>query len=127
MGIFSPSRPPPRRPPQPTVHDLLAQLGTYHPHADRNLVQRAFVFAEQAHRPQRRKDGAPYIGHPVTVANILAGMRLDVASICAALLHDTVEDTDVTLDDVAEIFSPEIAELVDGVTKISKIAFLSTE
>lgn len=127
MGHLTPSQPSPRRGLQPTVHDLLGQLGTYHPHADRNLVQRAFVFAEQAHRPQRRKDGKPYIGHPVTVANLLAGLRLDVASICAGLLHDTVEDTDVTLDDLAEIFSPEIAELVDGVTKIGKIKFESTE
>ncbi len=112
---------------EPTVRDILQLLRTYHPHADLNLVQRAFVFAEQHHRPQHRKSGDPYIGHPVAVAHILCGMKLDVASICAALLHDTVEDTPATLDDLKNVFSDEIAELVDGVTKLSKIRFRSSE
>jgi guanosine-3',5'-bis(diphosphate) 3'-pyrophosphohydrolase len=110
-----------------TVQEILDALAEYHPKADFNLVKRAFVFAEQAHRPQRRKNGDPYIGHPVAVARILTSMRMDVASICAALLHDTVEDTNATLEDLQEIFSPEIADLVDGVTKLSKIRFRSKE
>ncbi len=110
-----------------TVQDILDALAEYHPNADFNLVKRAFVFAEQAHRPQRRKNGDPYIGHPVAVARILTSMRMDVASICAALLHDTVEDTDATYEDLATIFSEEIADLVDGVTKLSKIRFRSKE
>lgn len=110
-----------------TVDDVVDLLGRYHPNADVNLIRRAFVFAEQHHRPQRRKNGDPYIGHPVAVAHILCGMRMDLSSVCAALLHDTVEDTDATLQDLRDIFSPEIADLVDGVTKIGKIRFRSKE
>jgi GTP pyrophosphokinase len=111
----------------PTLTDVLASLSSYHPRPDLNLVKRAYVFAEQHHRPQLRKSGDPYIGHPVAVAHILCGMRLDVASVCAALLHDTVEDTEVTLADVESVFNTEIAEIVDGVTKIGKLRFRSSE
>ncbi|MFT7581892.1 MAG: guanosine-3',5'-bis(diphosphate) 3'-pyrophosphohydrolase, partial [Myxococcota bacterium] len=111
----------------PTVVELLAKVREYHPTADVNLIQRAFVFAEQHHRPQRRKNGDPYIGHPVAVAHIVASMKLDEATLCAALLHDTVEDTSVTVEQVAEIFGEEIAHLVDGVTKLNKIRFRSKE
>ena len=73
------------------------------PGADLNLVRRAFVFAEQAHRLQRRKNGDPYIGHPVAVARILCDLHMDEEAICAALLHDTVEDTEATLEELAEM------------------------
>lgn len=109
------------------VQELLADLHAYHPGADLDLVQRAYTFAEEAHRPQKRKNGDPYIGHPVAVAKLLTNMRMDVASICAALLHDTVEDTEATHEQLQELFSPEIADLVDGVTKLSKIRFRSKE
>ena len=114
-------------PAEPTVLELLDKIRAYHPHPDVNLIQRAFVFAEQAHRPQRRKNGDPYIGHPVAVAHLVASMKLDEATICAALLHDTVEDTSATIDDLNTLFSPEIGALVDGVTKLNKIRFRSKE
>ena len=110
-----------------TIEDVVTLLQVYHPSAEVNLVRRAFVFAENHHREQYRKNGDPYIGHPVAVAHILCGMRLDTASVCAALLHDVVEDTEATLDDLRSVFSNEIAELVDGVTKLSKIRFRSKQ
>ena len=85
------------------------------------LLKRAFAFASEAHGDQKRKSGEPFVIHPVEVAIILADLRMDVEVLCAALLHDTVEDTAATKEQVAEEFSPQIAELVDGVTKISKI------
>ena len=112
---------------EPTVLELLERVREYHPGADVNLIQRAFVFAEQHHRPQRRKNGDPYIGHPVSVAHIVAEMKLDEATICAALLHDTVEDTDATIDDLNRLFGEEIGRLVDGVTKLNQIRFRSKE
>lgn len=114
-------------PDEPTLLGLLDKVRAYHPQPDVNLIQRAFVFAEQAHRPQRRKNGDPYIGHPVAVAHLVAGMKLDEATVCAALLHDTVEDTSATIDDINDLFSPEIGALVDGVTKLNKIRFRSKE
>ena len=111
----------------PTVVDVLGAVRAYHPQANLNLIQRAFVFAEQAHRPQRRKNGDPYIGHPVSVARIVAQMKLDEATICAALLHDTVEDTPATAAQLTELFGEEISHLVDGVTKLNKIRFRSKE
>ena len=110
-----------------TIQDVLKGIESYHPTVDRNLVIRAFVFAEQAHREQRRKNGDPYIGHPVAVARIATELKLDEDAICAALLHDTVEDTDATFDELCEVFNQDIAELVDGVTKLSKIRFRSKE
>ncbi|MFO0746800.1 MAG: bifunctional (p)ppGpp synthetase/guanosine-3',5'-bis(diphosphate) 3'-pyrophosphohydrolase [Myxococcota bacterium] len=112
---------------EPTITDLLAKVRAYHPGADLNLIQRAFIFAEQHHRPQRRKNGDPYVGHPVAVAHIVAEMKLDEGTICAALLHDTVEDTPATNEDLIACFGPDIAHLVDGVTKLSKIRFRSKE
>ncbi len=107
--------------------ELLDKVRGYHPTADLNLIQRAFIFAEQHHRPQRRKNGDPYVGHPVSVAHIVADMKLDEGTICAALLHDTVEDTTATHEDLVACFGPDIAHLVDGVTKLSKIRFRSKE
>jgi len=112
---------------EPTVLELIDKVRAYHPSADLNLIQRAFVFAEAAHRPQRRKNGDPYIGHPVSVAHIIADMRLDEATICAALLHDVVEDTPATVGELERCFSTEIGHLVDGVTKLNKIRFRSKE
>lgn len=86
-------------------------------------VQKAFYVAEKAHEGQLRASGEPYIGHPVAVAKILAGMRLDYKSIIVALLHDVIEDTDLSKEDLREAFDDEIADLVDGVTKLTKIKF----
>ncbi|MCB9728079.1 MAG: bifunctional (p)ppGpp synthetase/guanosine-3',5'-bis(diphosphate) 3'-pyrophosphohydrolase [Deltaproteobacteria bacterium] len=112
---------------EPVITDIIAAMREYMPAPDLNMVRRAFVFAEQHHRPQRRKSGAPYIGHPVAVARILCDLKLDEETICAALMHDTVEDTSATLEDVEAVFNKSIAELVDGVTKLNQIRFRSNE
>ncbi len=94
---------------------------------DRKLVERAFVFACDRHADQRRASGEDFIIHPVGVAKICAGMRLDTATLCAALLHDTVEDTSASLDEVREDFGEEVCKLVDGVTKLSGVTFQSRD
>src|SRR5436305_1668593 len=94
---------------------------------DRDAVERAFVFACERHADQRRKAGEDFIVHPVGVAKICAGMRLDTPALCAALLHDTVEDTSASLDEVTEQFGEEVSTLVDGVTKLTGITFQSRD
>ncbi|MFN3337683.1 MAG: HD domain-containing protein, partial [Thermomicrobium sp.] len=91
------------------------------PGADLELVRRAFEYARAAHAGVRRRSGEPYLCHPIAVALILADMQLDQETIAAALLHDVLEDTDVTLEQLREAFGPRVARLVDGVTKLSKI------
>ncbi len=105
------------------VDDLLAIIQTYLPGADLSIVSRAYAFSEKAHKGQVRRSGEPYIFHPLAVAAILADLRLDLDSIITGLLHDTVEDTTVTLADVQREFGETVAALVDGVTKISLIKF----
>src|SRR5215475_4554969 len=94
---------------------------------DRARVEDAFIFSCEHHADQRRKSGEDFITHPVGVAKICAGMRLDTATLCAALLHDTVEDTSASLDEVREEFGAEVAGLVDGVTKLTGITFQSRD
>jgi GTP diphosphokinase / guanosine-3',5'-bis(diphosphate) 3'-diphosphatase len=94
---------------------------------DREPIERAFVFACERHADQRRQSGEGFIVHPVGVAKICAGMRLDTATLCAALLHDTVEDTSASLVEVRDVFGEEIANLVDGVTKLTGITFQSRD
>ncbi|HKG04624.1 MAG TPA: bifunctional (p)ppGpp synthetase/guanosine-3',5'-bis(diphosphate) 3'-pyrophosphohydrolase [Conexibacter sp.] len=94
---------------------------------DRDKVERAFVYACEHHADQRRKSGEEFIIHPVGVAKICAGMRLDTETLCAALLHDTVEDTSASLEDVAATFGEEVASLVDGVTKLTGLTFSSRD
>ncbi|MGI9082479.1 MAG: RelA/SpoT family protein, partial [Thermoleophilaceae bacterium] len=94
---------------------------------DRDLVQKAFLFACDHHKDQRRASGEDFIIHPIGVAKICAGMRLDTATVCAALLHDTVEDTSASLDEVRADFGDEVATLVDGVTKLTGITFQSRD
>lgn len=106
---------------------LVERVHSYLPNADLGVVQEAYDFAEHAHRAQTRRSGDPYIVHPVAVAETLADMQLDVASVCAGLLHDVVEDTEVHLDEIDQRFGGEIAELVDGLTKLNKINFYSKE
>ncbi len=96
-------------------------------HVDRDLVQKAFVFACERHADQRRASGEDFIVHPVGVAKICAGMRLDTATLCAALLHDTVEDTSASLEEVTRDFGDEVGALVDGVTKLSGVTFQSRD
>ena len=90
-----------------------------------NQVQRAYYFAEQAHESQRRRSGEPYVTHPLAVADILADMFMDHESLMAAMLHDVIEDTAVTKDDLNKQFGHQVAELVDGVSKLTQIEFSS--
>jgi len=105
------------------VRELRRLLNTYLEPEDVATALRAFEVGEQAHRGQKRKTGEEYILHPVAVASILAGMRMDHQTITAAILHDTVEDTDITIDDLKHDFGEQVARLVDGVTKLDKMKF----
>ena len=105
--------------------ELVELLRAYEPAFDEDLINRAYVFSMRAHGGQTRASGDPYISHPLEVAGILIGMRLDQASIVTALLHDTVEDTRATVEEIEEHFGSEIARLVDGVTKLSRIELQS--
>ena len=109
------------------VEELLAEVATYKPEADRELITRAFRFAERSHEGQLRRSGQEFIHHPFGVAQICAELHLDEATIAAALLHDVVEDTDVELDEIRAEFGDEIAKLVEGVTKLTRISFQSRE
>lgn len=110
-----------------TLDDLLSIIKNFSPdEASLALVRKAYEFSEKAHAGQIRRSGEPYISHPLGVAAILAGLQLDIPSIVTALLHDTVEDTDVTLKDIEANFGPVVTRLVDGVTKISLMKFRNT-
>ncbi len=102
-------------------YELVERVRVYNDAADEDLLNRAYVFAMRAHGSQVRESGDPYFSHPLEVAGILADLKLDCASIVTGLLHDTVEDTGATLDEVEAAFGPEIARLVDGVSKLSRI------
>ncbi len=109
-----------------TIEDLIEKIRTYIPNADLSVVERAYNLSEEAHTGQLRRSGEPYIFHPLGVAAILADLKLDLPSIVTGLLHDTVEDTKVTLPEIEAQFGKTVADLVDGVTKISKISFRNT-
>ena len=110
-----------------TIDDVLDKMKKNNRKSDLKLIKRAYDFAKEKHGDQLRKSGEPYIIHPVQVAYILAGLELDDATICAALLHDVAEDTEVTIQDLAREFSTEIAEMVDGVTKLGNLKYTSAE
>jgi guanosine-3',5'-bis(diphosphate) 3'-pyrophosphohydrolase len=112
---------------QNLVDELLEDVSAYNPTADRDLLTRAFAFAARAHEGQQRRSGEDFIHHPFGVAKICAGLRQDDQTITAALLHDVVEDTDADLEEVRAEFGDEIARLVDGVTKLTRIQFQSRE
>ena len=105
--------------------ELLERVKAYDPKADEDALNRAYVFSMKAHGIQKRASGDPYFSHPLEVAGILTRYRLDSATIVTALLHDTVEDTVATLDEIEDLFGGEIARLVDGVTKLSRIELQS--
>jgi len=107
--------------------ELVELVKSYDPNADEGALNRAYVYSMRAHGAQLRASGDPYFSHPVEVAGILAQMKLDTASIVTGLLHDTVEDTVATLDDIERLFGHEIARLVDGVTKLSRIELQSDQ
>src|SRR5918911_506146 len=107
--------------------DLLEKVRAYSPDADVELLRRAYVFSAFEHRGQVRHSGEPYLIHPLAVADFLADMKLDAVAIAAGLLHDVVEDTLTTIERIKELFGPEVAHVVEGVTKISAIPFSSSE
>src|SRR5258706_11339664 len=104
---------------------LVDRVRAYDPGADEAVLNKAYVFAMQAHGPQKRASGDPFFSHPLEVAGILTDLKLDTATIATALLHDTVEDTSATIDDIEDSFGAEIAGLVDGVTKLSQLELFS--
>ncbi|HYM91744.1 MAG TPA: HD domain-containing protein, partial [bacterium] len=111
----------------PDAAALMARVRELTPNADLDLIRRAYLFAREAHADQTRASGEPYVSHSVAVAGILAEMRLDAVTVAAALLHDVPEDTPRTLEEIQAKFSPEVAGLVDGVTKLGRIEWKSRE
>jgi GTP pyrophosphokinase len=109
------------------LNDILDRVATYHPNPDLDLIKKAYVYSAKVHQGQIRKSGEPYLVHPLEVAGLLAELRLDESSIVTGLLHDTIEDTLATKADVEELFGKEIAELVDGVTKLSQFTAANTQ
>lgn len=110
-----------------TVDALIDRVFSYNPDSDANLLRRAYAFSNEAHYKQKRKGGEPYIEHPLAVAAILCNMRMDTNSLAAGLLHDTIEDTDTTVEDIRELFGDDIAFLVESLTKLSKMEFKTSE
>jgi GTP diphosphokinase / guanosine-3',5'-bis(diphosphate) 3'-diphosphatase len=112
---------------EPGIEDLLSRVSQANPKADVSLIRQAYDFSKSLHTGQKRSSGEPYILHPIEVASILAEYQLDTVTIATGLLHDTVEDTATTVEEIHKKFGPEIAGLVDGLTKISKITFHTSE
>lgn len=109
------------------IEDVVRKVEKFHPDADIDLLRRAYIFSAKEHTDQLRASGEPYLIHPLTVAEILADMRMDVTTVSTGLLHDVVEDTLTTLEDIEKYFGKEVAHLVDGVTKISNLGKKSKE
>ena len=109
------------------IEDIIEKVEQYDPGADFEIIKKAYVFSAIAHKGQLRKSGEPYLQHPLAVAYILAEMHMDEKSIVAGLLHDVVEDTMISLDEVSELFDKEVVELISAVTKISEKSFKSKE
>ena len=110
-----------------TLADVIEAFRVHHPEGDVDLLKLAHEVAKKAHRGQARKTGDPYISHPTMVAYMLADYGLDTATVAAAFLHDTVEDTSLTLEEIARLFGPEITQLIDGVTKLDRVRFSNRE
>ena len=108
-------------------YELVDRVRKYNPHADEELLNRAYVYAMKAHGAQKRASGDPYFSHPLEVAAILTDLKLDDSTIVAAVLHDTVEDTEATLEEIDRIFGHEIGQLVDGLTKLKKLDLVSKQ
>ncbi len=109
------------------IEHLLEKVLAYNPKANIEIIKKAYIFSREAHCSQKRMEGSPYIRHPISVADILADMKLDSATIAAGFLHDTIEDTGMSAEDIKEMFGAEIAFLVDAVTKLSKVEFMTRE
>ncbi len=111
----------------PAIEEVIAAVEQYNPHADLDLIHRAYLFSADAHKEQKRLSGIPYVSHPLEVAYILTQLRMDAMTIASALLHDTLEDTGATEEQIAQDFGKEVAVLVNGVTKLNKLEFSSRE
>src|SRR5438093_2892656 len=109
------------------IDQLLDRVKSYHAEADLGVIRRAYEFSAKAHKGQRRRSGEPYLQHPIAVAGVLTSLKTDVTAIIAGLLHDTLEDTLATPDELEKEFGKDVVHLVDGVTKIGKITFRSYE
>jgi GTP pyrophosphokinase len=109
------------------ISDIIDKILEYNPEADLDIIDRAYIFSARVHDGQMRLSGEPYLSHPLEVAGILSDMNLDTVSIAAGLLHDVVEDTHATLEEIESTFGPEVMHIVSGVTKISAISFNSSQ
>ena len=109
------------------LNDITSLVLSYHPNADIELIEKAYVYSAKAHQGQIRLSGEPYLSHPLEAAYLLAQLKMDVICIAAGLLHDAIEDTDANLAEIRDLFGEETANIVDGVTKISKMQFVSKE
>ena len=109
--------------PEVLYKELITSVRKYHPSADISMIEKAYAVASEAHKDQKRKSGEPYIIHPLCVAIILADLELDKETIVAGLLHDAVEDTWMTYEEVEKEFGSEVALLVDGVTKLGQLSY----
>src|SRR5262245_29611701 len=107
--------------------DVERKVERYHPDSDLDLLRRAYIYSAKEHKDQVRASGEPYLIHPLSVAEILADLKLDVQTVCTGLLHDVVEDTLATIEDIESMFGKDVAYLVDGVTKISNLGKVSKE
>ncbi|MEO6725171.1 MAG: HD domain-containing protein, partial [Blastocatellia bacterium] len=107
--------------------DVERKVERYHPDADLDMLRRAYIFSAMMHKDQVRASGEPYLIHPLSVAGMLADMKMDVETVTTGLLHDVVEDTLTTVKDISDKFGPTVAHLVDGVTKISSLGHVSKE
>lgn len=109
------------------INDILDEVSAYVPDSERRLIEKAYVYSAQVHQGQTRLSGEPYLNHPLEVAHIVAQMHLDVTAVAAALLHDAIEDSLTRREDIQAEFGDEVAQVVDGLTKISKMDFRSLE
>jgi GTP pyrophosphokinase len=109
------------------ITDILDKVTRYYPEADLSLIEQAYVYSARVHDGQVRLSGEPYLSHPLEVAGILADMNLDVISIAGGLLHDVVEDTHATEEEIQAIFGSDLRQIVSGVTKLSKMRFRSSQ
>src|SRR5215218_6489948 len=116
-----------RRKPIMRQYDLIERVKTYNPNANEDLLNRAYVYAMKAHGTQTRASGDPYFSHPLEVAAILTNLKLDDSTIVAALLHDTIEDTETTRAEIDRLFGSDIGALVDGLTKLKKLDLVSKQ
>ena len=127
LGAAPSARAKKRKPQMMRQYDLIERVRRYNPNANEALLNRAYVYAMKAHGSQTRASGDPYFSHPLEVAAILTDLKLDDATITAALLHDTIEDTPVTRAEIDQLFGPDIGALVDGLTKLKKLDLVSKQ